>query len=328
MSALPATVRNLIQSVAIGAALLSLTAHADEVSSVHRIGVLTAALPRSPVEEGLRDGLRELGYIEGKNIVIEWRLSLGTDEELRSLATQLAGSNLELIVALGTPHARAALRATTLPVVFGAGDPVANGLAASLAKPGGNGTGVSAVTTDLTPKRVEFLKQVAPGIRRIAYLENPSNPTRARLLQEARIAAKALGVEIEPVDARDIRELDTALRAIQRKGADAILVTADLLFLSNQAKVVRAVRETRLPALFPWREYHDEGVLMSYGSSLRDQARRMAAYVDKILKAAKPSDLPIEQVSKYELVIDLRVAGELGIKVPQDLLLRADEVIR
>jgi len=188
--------------------------------------------------------------VEGENILIEVRRSLGGDEELRALASELAAAKVELIVAYGTLPARVALRATTLPLVFASGNPIDTGLATSFAKPGGNGTGVSTITAELTPKRLEILK------------------------------------------------------------------------------VAQAVRKTRLPAIFPRREYHEEGVLMSYGPNAREVQRKLVAYVDKILKGAKPSDLPIEEMSKYELVIDLRVAHELGIEVPQELLLRADEVIR
>jgi putative ABC transport system substrate-binding protein len=184
-----------------------------------------APLPTSSVEEGFRDGLRELGYVEGKNLIIDWRRSLGTDEELRSLAVELASAKAELIVAFSTPPAKAALAATRLPVVFAAGDPVASGLAASLAKPGGNGTGISSVTTDLTPKRLEFLQRVAPGIRRITYLENSSNPTRAQLAQQARKAARALGVELESVDARSLQELDRAsVEAAVTRGLNAAII--------------------------------------------------------------------------------------------------------
>jgi putative ABC transport system substrate-binding protein len=213
--------------------------------------------------------------------------------------------------------------------VFASGDPVATGLAASLAKPGGRATGVSSTTTDLTPKRLELLLRAAPRrVERVLYLENSSNPLRAALLEEAKVAATTLGVEIKSLDASGVRGLDSALNRIRHSEADAILVAADLLFLSNREKVAQAVRAARLPAMFPWREYHTAGVLMSYSPSMRWVARQVAVYADRILKGANPAELPIEQVSKYELVIDLRIAQSLKLKIPQDMLLQADEVIR
>jgi putative ABC transport system substrate-binding protein len=293
-----------------------------------RIGVLTPQA-NSPYEASLRDGLREFGYIEGKNLVIEWRRSTGAEEHLRSLAADLVRANVDVVVAVNTPSARAALKATTsIPVVFLSGDPVASGLAASLAKPGANGTGVSIVLTELTPKRLELLHEVVPRARRIIYLMNSSNPITSPQLGAAQNAARTLGVQLMTLDARDQSELDAALRAVAKHSGDGFLVTSDILFYANAAKIAQTVRKARLTAMFPSREYHDAGVLMSYGTNTGEVGRTLSGYIDKILKGAKPADLPIEQISKYELVIDLRVAGEQGIKVPQDILLRADEVIR
>jgi ABC-type uncharacterized transport system substrate-binding protein len=327
VSAVLAIVHSVIYSVVMGATLLSGLAWADQ-PSIARIGVITAGPENSPWQESLRDGLRELGYIEGKNIVIEWRRPLGTDEELRSVASQLAGAKVELIVAFSTPAAGAALRATTVPVVFVAGDPVAAGLAASLARPGGHGTGVSMLNRELAGKRMELLQQVAPDIRRIVFLMNPSNPLDARMLEEAQKAARTLSVELETLRARNADDLDVALSALPRSTADGLLVANDLFLVVNRAKIAQAVRKAKLPAIFPFKEYHDAGALMSYGPTTREATRAVAVYVDKILKGAKPSELPVEQMSKYELIIDLRVARELGINVPQELLFRADEVIR
>ncbi len=322
------TLRGLSIGFVIGAAMLSAPASSDQSSAVPRIGVLIPPA-NAPLEEGLRDGLRDLGYLDGKNIVIEWRRSAGTAEELRALAADLARSKVDLIVASGSPAARAALAATTLPVVFSpAGDPVATGFAVSLARPGGNATGVSTLSADLIPKRLEFLRLVAPRARRIVYLINPSNPVGARQLEEAQEAARTLGVQLVPLTARNPDEIDAALRAIPRSNAGGVLVTADLMFLMNKAKVARAIREVRLPAMVPNREYLDDGVLMSYGPNLKEVMRRAAVYVDKILRGAKPAEIPIEQVSIVELIIDLRASRSMGIEVPQALLMRADEVIR
>jgi len=326
VSTVSATVRGLFLNVMMGAALLSAFAWADQ-PSIPRVGVVTAGASSS-VEEGLRDGLRELGYLDGKTIVIEWRRSLGTDKELHSLASDLASTKVELIVAFGTPAARAVLETTPVPVVFLAGDPVGTGLAASLARPGGQSTGVSMLMPEMVRKRVQLLQQVAPGIRRIVFLMNSSNPLNVPMLEEAQRAARTLSVELLPLDARNAAEIDDALRAMPRGAADGVVVSPDLLFVKNKTRIAQAVRKAKLAAIFPYKEYHDDRVLMSYGANVTEGARKVAVYVDKILKGAKPSELPIEQMSKYELVIDLRVARAMGIHVPQELLLRADEVIR
>ena len=328
MSMVSSTIRSLIASVALGATPLCAPAHADQSLAIPRIGVLTSGATSFP-EDYLRDGLRELGYIEGKNILIESRgLSAQTDEDLRSLVADWARLKVDLIVAFSTPTARAALQATKVPVVFISGDPVGTGLATSLARPGGQGTGVSMLNRELTGKRMELLKQVAPGIRRIVFLMNSANPLDARMLEEAQKAARTLSVELVTSGARDADELGVALHLMHPSTADGLLVSNDLLFLANKAKITQAARKAKVPAIFPYKEYHDDGALMSYGPSVREANRKIAVYVDKILKGAKPSALPIEQISKYELIIDLRVARGMGIHVPQELLLRADEVIR
>ena len=220
------------------------------------------------------------------------------------------------------------MQATTLPVVFVLGDPIAVGLAKSLARPGGQGTGVSMLNRELVGKRMEFLQQIAPGIRRISVLMNPSNPLDAELLEEAQKAARTLKVELMTLSARNADELDGALRVIPQGGANGLLVSNDSFFWANSAKITHAVRKAKLPAIFPFNRYHNDGALMSYGPNPREAARKIAVYVDKILKGAKPGDLPIEQMSRQELIIDLRVARAMDIQVPQDLLLRADEVLR
>ena len=279
-------------------------------------------------EEGMRQGLRELGYIDGKNLTIERRLG-ETSDALQSGAADLVRSRVDLIVAFGTLAAHAALSATsTIPVVFISGDPVGTGLAASLAHPGANGTGVSSLSTELIPKRLELLQQVAPRVRRVILLGNPSSALHAGVLKEAQKAAQTLRIQIVALNARNADELDSALRGVHRRAGDAVTVSSDVFFLANKTKIAEAVAKAKLPAIFPQRDYHDAGVLMSYGASLKEMGRLAAVYVDKILKGAKPGELPIEQMSKYELVIDLRVAHAMGLKVPQDLLLRADEIIR
>jgi putative ABC transport system substrate-binding protein len=237
-------------------------------------------------------------------------------------------AKVNVVVVFSTPAARAALTATKIPVVFLVGDPVGTRLAMSLSHPGGRGTGVSMLMPEMVSKRVELLLQLAPGIRRIVFLTNSYNPLNVRMLEEARRATAALGVELTTVDVRSADELDAALHTMPRGTTDGLVVSPDLLLLANKAKISQAVRKARLPAIFPYRAYHEDGVLMSYGGNVKEAARKLAVYVDKILKGADPSELPIEQMSKYDLIVDLRVARAMGIHVPPDLLQRADEVIR
>jgi putative ABC transport system substrate-binding protein len=321
------TKRRLIARVAIGIALLSTLAQANPPP--RRIGVLMPQLTTSAVEEGLREGLSRLGYVEGENLIVEWRRFAGTPGELRSSAANLARANVDLIVAVGSQAAHAALAATALPVVFTlVGDPVATGFAASLANPGGHGTGVATLSTELVAKRLELLHQIVPRGERILYLMNSSSPIHTPQLEAAQRAAETLGLKLVPLDARNSGELDTALRAFPRSGADGLLIAGELLFLVHKVKVAEAIHKAKLPATVSTKENLGNGVLMAYGPNVRDMARRAAVYVDRILKGAKPADLPIEQVSEFELIIDLRVARALNLEVPQALLLRANEVIR
>ena len=305
--------------------LLCAPAKADQPLPTRRIGVLMPA--SSLLGKALLAGLRELGYVEGKNIVIDWRDSSGSDEELRSVARDLERSNASLIVAGSTPAARAVLDATRLPVVFIVGDPVSAGLAASLAKPGGNGTGLSVLTPQLSAKRLELLRLAAPRARRITFFMNSANQNDVFQLKEVREAARSLDLELIVLDVHPAG-IDAALAGIERTSTHAILVAADILFLDNRAKIASRILKSKIPAIFPATEYHDAGVFMSYGPNLTYVNRRLAHYVDKILKGAKPAEVPIEQISNYELVIDLRVARRLGLHVPEELLQRADEVIR
>jgi putative ABC transport system substrate-binding protein len=308
----------------ICATVLLTAAQADQ-PAIPRIGVLAAPVP---YEQALRDGLVTLGYVEGKSIAIDWRRSTGGVDELRSLSTDLAQSKPDVIVAFGTPAARAASEVTTVPIVFLSSDPVASGLVTNLARPGGNATGVSMTGPELIAKRLELLLQFAPRARRIGCLVNMSNPVGTLQLEQAETAARALNVELVKLDARNDAQLDAAVRAISRSTLDALLVTGDNLLFANSGKVARAVHKARLPAMFPNKEFRGEGVLVSYGPSVREAGRMTSVYVHKILKGARPGDLPVEEISKLELVIDLRVARAQGIKVPEELLYRADEVIR
>jgi len=314
-------------ALALATSILSVLAHAEPAPTMVRIGWLSPSMFISPAQ-GLREGLHDLGYVEGKNLQLERKLA-DSNQALQSGAAELVSSKVDLIVAFGTPAAQAVLSATsTIPVVFISGDPVGSGLAKSLARPGANGTGISTLSAELVSKRIELLRQIKPTTRRVALLENPSSPLHGTISREARNAAQKLGIQIITLEASNEQELNSAISSLRRVSADALTVSPETFFLANKAKIAGAVAKARLPAIFPWRDFHDANVLMSYGGNPKDFGRHAAPYVDKILKGAKPDDLPIEQISKYELVIDLRVARKLGIKVPQDMLLRADEVIQ
>ena len=317
----------LIHNVVAAAMLLCCTALADQAPAVARLGVLLP-IGRAPAEAILRQGLSELGYVEGRNLTIDWR-RYEQSIAARSAAADLVRSRVDLVVAFGTTGAHAALSATsTIPLVFVSADPIGTGLAASLAHPGANATGISSQSTDLMAKRLELLRQIMPRTRRVILLVNPDNPLYAGVLTEARKAARALRIQVDTLNAGDADQLDTALLGIRRRAGDALIVSSDSVFIVNYKKIADAVRKVKLPTLVPNQNYWGDGVLMSYGTEIEEAERRVAVYIDKILKGAKPGDLPIEQVSKVNLVIDLRVARDLGLTVPQDLLLRADEVIR
>lgn len=325
MSAVQTALRILF-TCGLLACALPLLVTAEQPASIPRIGVLN---PQSAVqfEEYLRLGLRELGYAEGRNIIIEWRRGATSQEDIRAQATDLGRLNVDLIVTIGSPATRAALEATTKAVVIQVGDPVLGGFAASLRRPGGRATGVSIQTGDLNRKRLDFLHQLAPRARRIACLTNDANPVGQRERPEFQSAARALNIKLLFISAKTDAEIDAALESFRVSAADGVVITPDLTWLANRVKVARAVREARIPAVFPYREYHESGVLLSYSVDEKEVFRRMATYVDKILKGANPAELPIEQISTYELVIDLRVAREMHIQVPQELLYRASEVI-
>ena len=301
--------------------------HAQD--EIHRIGFLSQC-SSSFDQEAFRQGLRELGYVEGSNLLILWRRFPEDAEQLRPAAEELVGSKVDIIVTCSTAATRAAFDATrSIPIVFtGIADPVASGVAASLAKPGANATGVSVLVPELYPKRLDLLRQLAPRIRRVAFIVNLSSPGSALALQPLQAAAKTLNIELEVHNTRNAGEVESVLRTLSWASIDGVLIGGDTVVFAQGAKIARAIGKARVPAVFPWRQFHAYGALMSYGPDPRQIMRRGAWYVDKILKGAKPVDLPIEQVSKMDLIIDLRVAHKMGIKVPEELLYRADEVIR
>jgi putative ABC transport system substrate-binding protein len=315
-----------------------LAADAQEAMKVYRIGRLSAGSPgleSNAREEAFRQGLRELGYIEGQNLVLEYRSAEGSAERLPDLAAELVRLQLDVIVAGGTAAIHAAQGATrTIPIVMTASfDPVQEGFVASLARPGGNITGLSFLSTELPGKRLELLKETVPQSTRIAVMWNPVGPgyaSRQVLLHNLAVAARALGLHLHVVEVRRADELDTAFAALPPARADALLVMDDALVLSSRlgGRLADLAATSRLPAMYEWREWVMAGGLMAYGPSLQDIYRRAATYVDKILKGATPADLPVEQPTKFELVINLKTAQALGITIPPTLLFLADEVIQ
>jgi len=320
-----------------GAVLLAapLAAEAQQAAKIARIGYLAAnpaAIP-APVTEAFLQGLRDLGYVEGRNVVIEYRSAEGKFERFPALAAELVALKVDVIVAPAALHVLAAKQATkTIPIVFiGVSDPVTSGLVTSLARPGGNVTGLSALAPELVGKCLELLTQAVPGVSRVAVLWQPGamgERTEKDLLKRADVAARALGVRLQVVEARGPADIDRAFSDMTRARAGALTVLTSFMFTTERRRLADLAAKNRLPAVYTWREFVDAGGLMSYGPNLADMFRRAATYVDKILRGAKPADLPVEQPTKFELVINMKTAKALGLTIPQSLLGRADEVIQ
>ncbi len=320
----------IIALVALGA--VPLAAAAQQAAKVPRIGFLAQNLAPSGPQEAFLQGLRDLGYVEGRNIVIEYRDAEGKFERLPALAAELVARKVDVIVAPSTVAALAVKHATrTLPIVFaGANDPVTDGLVTRLARPGGNVTGLSSLGPELAGKRLELLTQAVPGVSRVAVLWQPGGSgerTEKDMLKEADVAARALGVQLQVVEARGPAELDRAFSDMTRAGAGALTVLGSPLFVNERRRLADLAAKNRLPAVYPGRLYVDAGGLLSYGPDLADLLRRAATYVDKILKGAKPADLPVQQPTKFELVINLKAAKALGLTIPPSVRGRADRVV-
>ena len=282
------------------------------------------------LDEAFRQALRELGYVEGQNIRIEHRAPEWKYERLPGLAADLVRLKVDVIVTASPAATEAAKRAThTIPIVFTvSGDPVAEGFVTSLARPGGNLTGLATIGPELVGKQLEMLRAVAPKVSRVAVLQNPNNPGHARGLQQAEGAAQALGVQLEILGARTPSEIDAAFAAMSSQRAGGVLVLRDAMFRAQRAQIVALAAKSRLPTIYGFREQAEAGGLMAYGASVPQLYRRAATYVDRILKGAKPADLPVEQPTKFELVINLKTAKKLGLTIPSSLLLQADVVIQ
>jgi putative ABC transport system substrate-binding protein len=317
--------RTFLYGLTLGTLAAPLAAEAQPSTTIPRIGLLADATSWEP----LRLGLRDLGYVEGKSITLEERSSQGQNERFADLASDLVRLNVNIIVTWGTPATLAAKQATTtIPIVMAsAGDPVRSGLVSSLAHPGGNVTGLTVLGPDLAAKRLELLKEAVPTMTRVAFLWNPANPDQKSSLKEVQAGARALGVTLHSVEARSREELERSLAAMKQNRPSALLMTADAVHQRYIGRIVAFALENRLPAMYQLKEAVDRGGLMSYGASLPDLGRRAATYIDKILKGAKPADLPVEQPTKFELVINMKTAKALGLTIPQTLLLRAEQVI-
>ena len=317
--------------VALAVVTLSFGAQAQQAGRVYRIGLLlpVSAEGAAANVDALRRALRDLGYVEGRNVTFEYRYAQGRDAVIPSLAADLVRLNVDVIVTQGVQAARASKQATTtIPIVMGAiADPVATGIVSSLARPGGNVTGVTSASLELESKRLQLLRDLVPRVSRIGTFWNPLNPLSALILDQTQAAARAMGLELIAVEARITDEFAQAFATMTQARPEALTVPTEVVLFDRRARILEFVARSRLPAVYGYREYVDAGGLMFYGPSWPDLFRRAATYVDKILKGAKPADLPIEQPTKFELVINLKAAKALGLAIPPALLLQADQVV-
>jgi putative ABC transport system substrate-binding protein len=305
---------------------------AQQPTKIPRIGYLGVnSLNVNPDRrEAFRQGLRELGYVEGKNIVIEWRSAEGKQDRLPALAAELVRLKVDIIIAGGPPSTRAAKEATiTIPIVMGFdNDPIADGFVASLARPGGNITGLATLAPEISGKLLELLKEVVPRLFRVAVLGTSTQPGNAQSLRETEVAAPAFGVKVQFLDILAPKDIETAFRAAGKGHADGVLVLQSPVINSQRTQVADLAVKSRLPGIFPQSQYANAGGLMYYGVNTVELFRRAPTFVDKILKGAKPADLPVEQPTKFELVINLKTAKQIGLTIPPNVLARADRVIR
>jgi putative tryptophan/tyrosine transport system substrate-binding protein len=306
---------------------------AQQPAKVPRLGYLVVA-PLSTISqrtEAFRQGLRELGYVEGKNLVIEWRSAGGNPERMPTLATELVQLKVDVIVTAGSSATRPAKAATvTIPIVMAQdGDPVVNGFVASLARPGGNITGLSTLTPEINGKRLELLKEIVPKLSRVAVFGTSTNAEDAKTLEEIKLAAGAMKVQLEYLDVGTVKDIDPGFRAATKARADAVLwAVSGSVTRNHRTQVVEIAIKSRLPAIYNAADWVEEGGLVAYGVSYTDLFRRAATYVDKILKGTKPADLPVEQPTKFEFSINLKAAKQIGLTIPPNVLARADRVIR
>ena len=320
-----------IFAIALIFAFSGAVVQAQQPTKVPRIGFLSAATPSSISAriEAFRQGLRELGYVEGKNVVIEWRRA--ATERLPDLAAELVRLKVDVIVTAGPASTRPAKEATsTIPIVMGFDlDPVGNGFVASLAQPGGNITGLATLAPEISGKQLELLKEIIPKLSRVAVFGTSTRPGNAQALREVELAAGAFGVKLQYLDVLDPKDVETAFRAASKGHADAVLwLVAGAFSSAQRPQVTDLAVKNRLPAIYYTTQFVEDGGLMTYGVSITDVFRRAATYVDKILKGAKPADLPVEQPKKFEFIINLKAAKKIGLTIPPNVLVRADKVIK
>ena len=330
-SFLSAIAFSALAAAVLGSFGLSSLADAQQPASMRRIGVLLVGFsPESKQAQAFRQGLREAGYAEGRDVVIEWRSANGDYDRVPPLVADLVKREIDVIVVDSTNAARAAKEATsTIPIVMAVvADPVGSGLVASLAHPGGNVTGLSVMLADLTAKRLQLLKETIPRLTRVAVLWNPDTPYHPKAIEDLKAAAPSLAIELSFVSVRTPEEFGPAFSAVSRAHAEALYVLGDAFFYSHRMTLCKLASKARLPTIYAARQPVEEGGLISYGPDFGDLYRRSAGYVDKILKGAKPGDLPVEQPTIFELIVNLKTAKTLGITIPQSILLRADEIIR
>jgi putative ABC transport system substrate-binding protein len=321
-----------ISGLALCAMLLafSFPVHAQQSKKIPRIGYLGAASPTRGRREAFREGLRELGYVEGKNIFIEYRYAEGKLDRLPSLAAELVRLKVDVIVTASPASTRSAKQATvTIPIVMAFDDdPIGSGFVASLARPGGNITGLATLFPEMSGKQLEILKEIVPKLSRVAVLGNATQPGNPQALREINLAADSLGVALQYLEIRDPKDIEPAFRAANKDRADAVLVVSTSVLYFRRKQLADLAVKSRLPTIYGRPEYVEDGGLVYYGPSYTDLSRRAATYVDKILKGAKPGDLPVEQPMKFEFIINLKTAKALNLTIPQSVLYRADKVIK
>jgi len=314
---------------ALFSALINGSAPAGAADKIPRVGILFIGGRDQPHLESFKQGLRERGYTEGKNIILVYRYAEGKEERLADLAAELVREKVDVIVTTAAISARAARRVTrTLPIVMTTGNPLATGLADSLAKPGGNVTGLSVMPIDLSVKRLELLKESFPKKSRVAALWSPHDREAEIQFKETEDAAKALSISLHSLEIESADDIDRGFRAMTQASAQAIVVILSPLVTLNSKRIVELALKHRLPGIYPTRQFVEEGGLMSYGPSIADMYRRAATYVDKILKGRMPADLPIEQPMKFDFIVNLKSAKQIGVTVPPNVLVRANRVIR
>ena len=325
------TRREVLLAIATTLLAMPLPGETQNARKIYQVGYLgnSSASLEPDLVEAFRQGMRELGYIEGKNLVIEFRWAEGRYDRFASLVTDLIHLPVDVIVTAGTPGTLAAKNATkTIPLVIAvSGDAVGSGLIESLARPGGNVTGLTTMVPELEGKRLELLLEILPKLARITVLKNDANPLMAILFRQTAAAAKSSGVALEAVDIRAGDDFVKAFASIAKARPDAIIVLADRFLLAERERILTFTAQQRLAAMYPYREFVERGGLISYSPNYAESFRSAARYVDKILKGAKPADLPVEQPTKFELVVNMKTAKTLGIKIPNSILVRADKVI-